>query len=134
MLAICSLCKSYIVKAIQEQQTMTPSDLPEIILTPAEENTPDVSFHTKHDFSHRGGSGGSLRHRRHLAPDSNYLLFPHSNYPWSNYVCDTGFVGGGRGRGEGILPCISYMGIDEVLAVTSMVFSSLCANRETIQM
>lgn len=74
MLAICSLCKNYIVKAIQEQQTMTASALPEIILTPAEEDTPDVSFHTKHDFSHRCGSGSQLRRRRLLAPDSNNPL------------------------------------------------------------
>ena len=46
MLAICSLCKNYIVKAIREQQTVTVSALPEIILTPAEGDTPDVSFHT----------------------------------------------------------------------------------------
>lgn len=58
MLAICSLCKNYIVKAIQKQQTMTAYISPEIILTPAEEDTPDVSFHTKHDFSDRGDSGG----------------------------------------------------------------------------
>ncbi|XP_022810451.1 uncharacterized protein LOC111347474 [Stylophora pistillata] len=38
---ICSLCKNYIVKAIQEQQTMTAYISPEIILTPAEEDTPD---------------------------------------------------------------------------------------------
>lgn len=56
MLAICNLCKNYIVKVIQEQQT-TASVLPEIILTPAEEDTPEVSFHTKHDFSDRGGRG-----------------------------------------------------------------------------
>ena len=60
MSAICSLCKNYIVKAIQEQQTMRVSALPEIILTPAEEDTPDVSFHTTLDFSDRGGSGSSL--------------------------------------------------------------------------
>ena len=71
ILAICSLCKNYIVEAIQEQQTVTVSALPEIKLTPAEEDTPDVSFHTYHDFSDRGGSRGSLRRRPNLTPDSN---------------------------------------------------------------
>ena len=57
---------------------MTASALPEIMLTPAEEDTPDVSFHTKHDFSDRGGSGGSLRRRPNLTPISiNLLAFYH---------------------------------------------------------
>lgn len=99
MLAICSLCKNYIVKVIQEQQTMTASALPEIILTPAEENTPDVSFHTKQDFSDRGGSGSSLRRRPNLTLDS-------SN-PGLDSVYDTGY-GGGLGRGV-VLSRISYM-------------------------
>ena len=58
MLAICSLCKNYIVNFIQEQETMTASVLPEIILTPPEEDTPEVSSHTKHDFSDRDGRVG----------------------------------------------------------------------------
>ena len=90
MLAICSLCKNYIVKAIQEQQTMMASALPEIILTPAKEDTPDVSFHTKHDFSDRGGSGSSLPRRPNLTPDSNN--------PGLDNVYDTRY-GGGLGRG-----------------------------------
>lgn len=45
---ICSLCKNYIVKDIQEQQTMTASALPEIILTTAEVDKPDG---TKPPFS-----------------------------------------------------------------------------------
>lgn len=50
---------------------MTASALPEIILTTAEEDKPDVSFHTNHDCSDRGGSGDSLRLRPNLTPDSN---------------------------------------------------------------
>ena len=78
---------------------MTASALPEIILTPAEEDTPDVSFHTKHDFSDRGGSGGSLRRRPYLTPDSNNLGLDN--------VYDTRY-GGGLGRGV-VLSCISCM-------------------------
>lgn len=76
---------------------MTASALPEIILTPAEEDTPDVSFHTKHDFSDRGGSRGSLRRRPYLTPDSNN--------PGLDNVYDTR-----RRLGRGVvLSCISCM-------------------------
>lgn len=78
---------------------MTASALPEIILTPAEEDSPDVSFHTKQDFSDRGGSGSSLRRRPNLTLDS-------SN-PGLDSVYDTGY-GGGLGRGV-VLSRISYM-------------------------
>ena len=77
---------------------MTASALPEIILTPAEADTPDVSFHTKHDFSDRGGSGGSLRRRPYLTPDSNN---PGLDNVYTRY-------GGGLGRGV-VLSCISCM-------------------------
>lgn len=99
MLAICSLCKNYIVKAIEEQQTMTASALPEIILTTAEVDKPDVSFHTNHDFSDRGDSGGSLRLRPNLTSDSN-------NAGLDN-VYDTDY---GKGLERGVvLSCISFM-------------------------
>ena len=76
---------------------MTASALPEIILTPAEEDTPEVSSHTKHDFSDRDGRVvGSLRRRRNLTPDSNNLGLEN--------VYDTGY-GGGLGRGI-VFPCI----------------------------
>lgn len=78
---------------------MTASALPEIMLTPAEEDTPDVSFHTKNDFSDRGGSGGGLRRRPNPTPDSNN--------PRLDNVYDTDY-GGGLGRGV-VLSRISYM-------------------------
>lgn len=92
---------------------MTASALPEIILTPAEEDTPDVSFHTKQDFSDRGGSGSSLRRRPNLTLDS-------SN-PGLDSVYDTGY-GGGLGRGL-------YSRVSAIcIPVTSTVLRSLVVN------
>lgn len=56
---------------------MTASALPEIILTMAEEDKPDVSFHTNYDFSDRGGTRGSLLLRPNLTPDSNNVGLRH---------------------------------------------------------
>ena len=77
---------------------MTASALPEIILTPAEEDTPETSSHTKHDFSDCDGrvGGGSLRRRLNLTPDINNLGLEN--------VYDAGY-GGGLGRGI-VFPCI----------------------------
>ena len=74
---------------------MTASALPEIILTTAEEDKPDVSFHANQHSSDRGGSGGSLRLRPNLTPDSNNARLDKD---------DTDY--GDLGRGV-VLSCIS---------------------------
>ena len=75
---------------------MTVSGLPEIILTTAEVDKPDVSFHTNHDFSDRGGS---LRLRPNLTPDSNNAGL--DNVYATNY---------GKGLERGVvLSCITFM-------------------------
>lgn len=96
MLAICSLCKNYIVMAIREQQTVTVSALPEIILTPAGEDTPDVSFQTITMIRR-----GSLRCRPNLTPDSNN--------PGVRYITSTTQAMVGAWGEGGVFLCISYM-------------------------